>query len=349
MAENGLAPRAPRPAARPGGVEKAAILLMTLGPEAASAVLRHLNEAEIRQVSAALARLRSIPREHAAAVTEEAWRRLSGQDGMLVDGEQFARQVIHTALTGERDADAARELDRVTRAGGEFLAASLEPVGAAALAELLAAEHPQAIALVLANLSPRKAADVLAGLPEALRPDVVQRIARLQSVPDELLVDVGDVLHGLVQGLGVVRQEAGTAGARLAAEILNVAGAAIGDPIFAHLDEHAPEVGETIRQLMLTFEDLIRLDNRALQMVLKEVQREDLMRALKTASPAMREKIFANLSQRAADILKDDMATMGPVRLKEVEKAQAAVVATVRRLESEQRITLGGGGDDVIA
>jgi flagellar motor switch protein FliG len=349
MAETGLAPRTGRPASRPVGVEKAAILLLTLGPEAATAVLRHLSESEVRQVSAALARLRSIPREHAAVVSEEAWRRLSGHEGMLVDGEQFARQVLNGARAGERDAEAARELDRVTRAGGEFLAASLEPVGAGALAELLATEHPQAIALVLANLSARKAADVLGALPEALRPDVVQRIARLQSVPDELLVDVGDVLHGLVQGMGGARQETGTTGARLAAEILNVAGAAIGDPIFAHLDEHAPEVGETIRQLMLTFEDLIRLDNRGMQMVLKEVQREDLMRALKTASPGMRDKIFANLSQRAADILKDDMSTMGPVRLKEVEKAQAAIVATVRRLESEQRITLGGGGDDVIA
>lgn len=341
-------PAASRAPERLSGVEKSAILLLTLGEQAASAVFRHLSDTEVRQVSAAIARLRTIPAEQAAAVHEEAWRRLSGRDGLLVDGEQFARQVILTALTTERGADTTRDLERVTHAGGEFLASSLEPIAPAVLAEVLGNEHPQAIALVLANLSARKAAEVLAALPDTLQADLIERVAKLQSVPDDMLVDVGDVLHEIVRGLGAPRQEAGTAGARAAAEIMNVADSGVGERVFNHLDEHAPELGEMIRQLMLTFEDLIRLDDRAMQVVLKEVQREDLMLALKTASPAMREKIFSNLSQRAAEILKDEIASMGPVRLKDVEKAQVAIVATVRRLESEQRVNLGGKGDDVV-
>jgi flagellar motor switch protein FliG len=331
--------------ARPGGLEKAAILLLTLGPEAAAAVFRHLSEPEVRQVSAAIARLRSIPREHAAAVHEEAWRRLTQREGLLVDGEQFARQMIAAAASGARAPDTAR---RAREAGGEFLASSLEPVAPAALAQVLGNEHPQVIALVLANLRPRKAAQVLAALPEPLQPEVVQRIADLQSVPDDLLAEVSDVLAGQVQGLGRVSQTPAVLGAKLVAEIMNVVDAAVETRILAHLESDAPEVAETIRALMFTFEDLVRLDDRGMQTLLKEVARDELILALKTASPAMREKVFKNLSHRAAEILQEDMSAMGAVRLKDVERAQAGIVALARRLDAEQRITLGVREDDVV-
>src|SRR5438094_29571 len=219
------------------GVEKAAILLTTLGPEAAAGVFRHLSEPEVRQLSAAIARLRSIPREQAAAVHEEAWRRLTEREGLLVDGQQFARQMIAAALTGARE---ERPAGRAGRPGSEFLAASLDPVAPAALAQVLGREHPQVIALVLANLRARTAAEVLAAL------------------------------------------------------------------------------------------------------------RDDLKPALKTASPAMREKIFGNLAQRTGEILQEDMGVMGPVRLKDVEQAQARIVAAARRLDTEQRITLGVRDGDVV-
>jgi len=348
VAEAPIAARRAGTPPRLSGAEKSAILLLTLGEDAASAVFRHLSETEVREVSAAIARLRSIPSEQAVSVHEEARRRLSGREGLLVDGEEFARQVIRGSLAAERARDASRDLERMTRAGGDFLASSLEPVAPAVLAEVLANEHPQAIAVVLANLSARKAANVLAGLPHGRQADVVERVARLQTVPEDVLVELGDVLHEVVGGVGGGLPDAGTAGARVAAEIMNVADAGVGERVFTHLDAHAPELGERIRRLMLTFEDLVRLDSRGMQLVLKEVQREDLMLALRTASPAMREKVFANLSQRAAEILNDDIASMGPVPLKEVENAQLVIVATVRRLESEQRLTLAGSGDDVV-
>src|SRR5438094_153803 len=327
------------------GVEKAAILLTTLGPEAAAAVFRHLSEPEARQVSAAIARLRSIPRAQAAAVHEEASRRVTEREGLLIDGEQFARQMITAALTGARE---ERPAGRAGQAGGEFLAASLDPVAPAALAQVLGREHPQVIALVLANLRARKAAEVLAALPEDLQPEIAERIVDLQSVPEDLLADVGDVLAGQVQGLGRVAPRAGFLGAKLIADILNVTDEAVEARIFAHLEAHAPEVAEAVRGLMLTFEDLLRLDDRGMQVLLKEIVRDDLMLALKTASPAMREKIFGNLAQRTAEILQEDMGVMGPVRLKDVERAQARIVTAARRLDAEQRITLGAHEGDVV-
>jgi len=345
MAEKGLVARAPRPPLAPNSVEKAAILLLTLGSEAAAAVFRHLSQDEVRQVSAAIARLRTISREQAAAVHEEAWRRLTDRDGYLVDGERFAREMMGSLAGG---AGPARETGRGTQAPGEFLASTLDGFAPAVVAQLLASEHPQVIAVVLANLQARQAAGVLGALPEAIQPDIVQRIADLQNVSEDLLIEVGDVLQGQVQGLTRATKDQQVAGARLVAEIMNAVDKSVEERIFAQLDESVPEVAETIRQLMLTFEDLIQLDDRGMQTVLKEVAREDLMLALKTASPAMRDKVFGNISARAREILQEDMSTMGPVRLKDVEKAQVNVVAVVRRLESEQKITLGSGGDDVV-
>ncbi|HLY37754.1 MAG TPA: flagellar motor switch protein FliG [Candidatus Binatia bacterium] len=346
-----MAEPAPPPARNPprlSGAQKSAILLLTLGEEAASAVLRHLTESEVRQVSGAIARVSAIPSEQASVVHEEAWRRLSGRDALPVDGERFARRVIRGAVASHGERDAHRDLQRLTQAGGEFLASSLESVPAPTLADVLADEHPQAIAVVLANLPARKAGEVLASLPDAVATDIVERIARLQTVPEDVLVAVGDVLHETVRGLGGAWRETGTAGARVAAAIMNVADPDVGERVFRRLDEHDPELAETIRESMMTFEDLVGLDDRDMQAVLKEVQRDDLMRALKTASPGMREKVFANLSQRTAEILADDMASMGPVRRDDVKVAEAAIVGLVRRLAAERWVTLRQAGDDAV-
>jgi flagellar motor switch protein FliG len=330
MLETSVASGPPRPAPTPAGVDKAAILLLTLGSEAASTVFRHLTEAEVRQVSAAIARVRSIPHEIAVSVHEEARRRLAGHDGVLVDGERFARQLVGTAPAGPTGETDERET----------LASRLEAVSAAALADLVAGEHPQTIAVVVANLPARKAGDVLALIPEAVQADVVHRIADLQPVPAGVLADLAEVLGGQIEMLRAREPRAG--GAHIAAQILNAAPMPVGERVFAHLAALAPELGETIRGLMFGFEDLVRLDNRGLQIVLQEVPRGELMVALKTASARVREKVLASVSPRVAEMLKDDLTTMGPVGPGDVEQAQASVVAVVRRLEAERRITLGG-------
>jgi flagellar motor switch protein FliG len=207
------------------------------------------------------------------------------------------------------------------------------------------------VAFVLSNLQAKQAADVLAKLPEDLGPDILHRISELKDVSPELLDEVGAVLTREVAGLGSAGGEprAGAGGAKRAADIMNLADKTIEQRVFTYLDETAPEVAETIRNLMLTFEDMARLEKRDMQTLLKEVAREDLMLALKTASPALRDKIFANLSKRAAEIMQDDLSQMGPVKLKDVEKAQQNIVAVARRLGEENKITLGvGGGGDVV-
>jgi flagellar motor switch protein FliG len=330
MLATSVASRAPRPPVTLAGADKAAILLLTLGAEASAAVLRHLTEAEVGQVAAAIARVRSIPNEAAAFVQEEAWRRLAGQDGVPIDGERFARELVATV-----HAD-----DPVAHEGGALLASRLEAVPPAALAELVGGEHPQTIALVVANLPASKAGDVLARIPEALQADVVHRIADLQHVPAGVLEDLAEVLGGRLEAFRA--REPDAAGARIAARLLNAAPPPVGERVFAHLAERAAELGETIRDLMFGFEDLVRLDDRGVQVVLQEVPRGDLIVALKTASADVREKIFGNVSPRVAEVLKDDLTTIGPVGPRDVEQAQANVVTAVRRLQAEGKIALRG-------
>ncbi len=338
------------PASPEAGLDKAAILLLTLGAEVATGIFKHLTEAEVRQLSHAMARVRTIPRRTAAAVHEEAWRWLSSREGYLVDGEDFVRRLISTVASSRvgHEQQAMRELARRNEPSSS-IAARLEGVAPDAIAKVLADEHPQVASLVIANLDTRQAADVLVGLPEALQTDVVQRIAELRAVPAEVLNDVGNAIVGQVERLGATAHASvPTGGAKLAADIMNLVGHFVEERILATLDDRSPATADVIRGLMLTFEDLHRLDNRGMQTVLKDVGRDDLLLALKTASPVMQERILGNLSLRAREIMEEDLATLGPVRLKDVERAQAAIVLAARRLAEEQRIQLGLSSDDAV-
>jgi flagellar motor switch protein FliG len=228
------------------------------------------------------------------------------------------------------------------------IASRLSGVPAEVLAKVLADEHPQVAALVVAHLATRQAAEVLVQLAEPVQVDLVYRIAELKAVPEDVLEDVGSAIAGQVERLGVMQTGVQTGGAKFAADVMNLVGSFAEQRIFAGLDERSTAVADTIRSLMLTFEDLQRLDNRGMQTLLKEVGRDELLLALKTASPAMREKILTNLSARARDIMQEDLATLGPVRLKDVERAQAVIVFAARRLAEEQKIHLGLALDDAL-
>ncbi len=190
---------------------------------------------------------------------------------------------------------------------------------------------------------------MLVRLPEELQTDVVHRIAELRAVPDDVLADVGNAIVGQVERLGASAQSgAPTGGAKLAADILNLVGHYAEERILATIEERSPQTADTIRSLMLTFDDLQRLDNRGMQTLLKEVGRDDLLLAMKTASPVMQERILGNLSLRAREIMQEDLVTLGPVRLRDVERAQAAIVLAARRLAEEQKIQLGLFIDDAL-
>lgn len=327
------------------GVKKAAILLTTLGSDVAAAVLRQLDEIEVRQISQVIARLRAIPKEDAARVHEEFFGYLSNRDGVFVDGERLARGLI--AQVGHEHApdEESRMVDPATQRAAFVTAVQrLPPL---ALARRIREEHPQFIAFTLANLSPRDAAETLLALPEELHADVLARITDLGAVSPALFSEVSDVLQTEARNT-LQTMDSVIGGAKVAAELMNSVPREHEERIFEALENANPGLGEKIRDLMFTFEDLVKLGNREIQALLKEVQREDLMLALKTASEELRAKIFSNVSHRAAEIIKEDMSVMGPVRLKDVERAQATVVAELRRLEAEGRVTLGRGAGDVV-
>lgn len=327
------------------GVEKAAILLTTLGTGVAAAVLRQLDEIEVRQVSQAIARLRAIPKAKAARVHEEFYGYLNNRDGVYVDGERLARGLVAQIGHAPEPDDDARMVDPAAQRAA-FMAA-VERLPPVVLARRIREEHPQFIAFALANLSPRDAAETLLALPEELHADVLARVTDLGAVSPVLFGEVSDVLQ--TEARHTLQTMGSTiGGAKVAAELMNSVPKEHEERIFEALEEVNPGLGEKIRDLMFTFEDLVKLDNREVQTLLREVQREDLMLALKTATAELREKIFSNVSNRAADIIKEDMAVMGPVKLKEVERAQANIVAELRRLETEGRVTLGRGGGDVV-
>ena len=337
------------------GVDKAAVLLLALGPAVASEVFRHLGEGEVRQVTKALARIRAVPADQLRAVEQDYRKRVGGSGGLHVDGLLFARALVNQTHT-EGDAAGAvnreqilAELEQLPSGEAAGLARALEGVPPEGLAHLLADEHPQIATLILAHLGPAQAMLVLRGLPESLQIDLVERLARLDAaIPPSLVAEVGAILRDQVKGLA---RETGKAagGPKVVAEMMKHADKTTEGRIFEDLEQRNPELAATVRGMLFTFEDCLQFDNRSMQTLLKDVAREDLLLALKTASPALSEKIFANVSSRAAEILREDMSSSGPARLRDVEAAQQRIVASVRDLETDGKLVVaGGGGGDVL-
>jgi flagellar motor switch protein FliG len=336
------------------GLSKAAMLLVSLGPEVASDVLRHLDETEVRQLSQALARVSAVPSEALQEVTTELRSLLQEGSGIAVDGREFARTVVQRALADPKSAAASRkdeilaEIEHLADGDPAALTRALQGVPADGLALLLQGEHPQIAALILAHVSAGQAGAVLAHLPEELQGDVIERLAKLEAVPPALVAEVGAIVREQVKGL-LRAPGSALGGPKAVADLMNHADKTLEARIFEEIEKRDPELVTTIRNLMFTFEDCLRLDNRSMQTLLKEVTREDLLLALKTASPTLTDKVFANVSSRAAEILKEDMASSGPVRLRDVEAAQGRVIAMLRELESEGKLVVAGSGkDDVL-
>ncbi|MBP1690622.1 MAG: flagellar motor switch protein FliG [Deltaproteobacteria bacterium] len=339
------------------GVDKAAVLLLSLGPVVATEVFRHLDEGEVRQVTKALARIRSVPAEQLRAVEQDYRKRVGGTGGLRVDGLLFARELVNqTLVEGDKSGGASRdeilaELDQLPSGEAAGLARALEGVPPDGLARLLESEHPQIATLILAHLGPAQAMLVLRGLAESVQIDLVERLARLDSaIPPSLVAEVGVILRDQVKGLA---RETGKAagGPKVVADMMKHADKTTEGRIFEDLEQRDPELAGSIRAMLFTFEDCLQFDNRSMQTLLKEVAREDLLLALKTASPALSEKIFANVSSRAAEILREDLSSSGPARLKDVEAAQQRIVAAVRDLEADGKLVVagsGGGGDVLV-
>lgn len=319
--------------------EKAALTLMSLGKEVASNVLQFLSEQEVKRISRAFMAVHEVDRETQFSISKEFKNMLKAGDMVLVDGREFAKDVIAGAF-GETAGEGM--LEYITGSRKEPISAIISDVPEKILNAFVLAEHPQTVAFLMTKMNPDQAAQVLQHMPEETQTDILLRISNLNNVKADVIDEVREVLRTQLRGSGMNDEEVG--GPKSAADILNFVDRTNEERILTEIEEMFPDMAEQIRNLMFTFEDVKKIDDKGIQTVLKEVPRDQLVMALKTASEDLKDLIFRNVSQRAAQMIKEDLDNMGPVKVKDVEKAQQGIVDIVRRLEAEGKITIGGAG-----
>jgi flagellar motor switch protein FliG len=321
--------------------EKAALTLLTLGKELASEVLQHLSEQEVKRLSRAFMAVSEVDRETQFSIAREFRTLMKASDTLLVDGREFAKDVISGAF-GDKAGEGL--LEYITGARKEPISAIISDVPDKILKGFVQAEHPQTVAFLLTKMNPDQAAKVLQKMGEESQTDILIRIANLNHVKNDVIDEVREVLRSQLKGSGAEEEEIG--GPKSAADILNFIDRANEERIITEIQEMYPDMADQIRNLMFTFEDCKKIDDKGIQAVLKEVPRDQLVLALKTASNELKDLLFRNVSQRAAEMIRDDLSALGPVKLKDVEKAQQGIVDVVRRLEAEGKIVVGGGGSE---
>jgi flagellar motor switch protein FliG len=325
------------------GIDKAAILINYLGPEAIRKLLKHLDDGDIRKLLGLLNKYRIVPVDVTKRVLEEYYEMISEADDYIFSNNVTEKDTIIDAVGEERARGILGHLN--VAAPGARTLESLELVDAKSLANFLLNEHPQTVAVILAHLEPEKKSEVLKRLPEALQAEAVLRMANLEYIAPELITEVDLVLKQELSTMGTVEQAA-LGGVQPVAEMLNVMDKNTETAIMSRLEEKDPILAEEIRKLMFVFEDIVKIDSKGIQTLLKEIPNDKLLLALKTATEEIREKVFGNISQRAAKMLKEDLDSMPPTRLADVEKAQQEIVNTARRLENEGKILIARGGSE---
>jgi flagellar motor switch protein FliG len=326
------------------GRQKAAIFLMALGPEDSASVLRELDEPEIERLTLEVLNMKSVPREVHKAVIEEGYELSLGSRLLNTGGVGYAREMLAEALGENR----AREIvERLVSSMRSMPFDFLKGTDPAQLANLIQAEQPQAIALILAHLPPTTASKVLTALPPELQPEVAMRIATMgQTLPD-VIKGVEAVVQQRLSRV-VTSDTTTVGGVDYLAKILTSVDRSAERGIVSFMEEHDPELADSVHKLLFKFEDLVRLDDASLQRVLREIDNRDLGLALRNANNELKERIFKNMSSRAAELLKDEMAVGGGVRLKQVDEAQQRIVNVARRLDEAGEILIARGDDDVV-
>lgn len=325
------------------GFEKAAILVNYLGSEAAKSLFKHADDGDIRKLIGAMQKFRIVPVEVTKKVLEEYYEMVSESQDYIFSDKVSSKDTIVDAVGEERARGILGHLNVNSPASRNL--ESLELVDAKSLSNFLINEHPQTIAVILAHLEPEKKGEVLKRLPDALQAEVVLRLANLDHVAPELIAEVDKVLKHELANIGTVEQAA-LGGVQPVAEMLNVMDKNTETGIMSRIEEKDPILAEEIRKLMFVFEDIIKIDDRGIQTLLKEIPNDKLLLALKTANEEIKVKIFRNISQRAATLLKEDLDSMGPSRLSDVETAQVEIVNVARRLEQEGKILIARGGSE---
>jgi len=326
------------------GPQKTAILILALGDAFASEVFKKFERTEITAVSKAMAKLDTVNKEQAEEVLREFNQAMTIGKEMLYGGPEQVRKMISSNL----DSDTARYiLDELDFDSGPVPFKELGNVSPKILAQILRNEHPQTLALILGHLPPDSAGNLLQNMAPGVRAEVLIRLAKLEAVAEEMLVEVDRVLQSQLIAIGG-KEGRKVGGVNSVAEILNAIDRATEEEIMADIEEESAQLAEEIKQLMFVFEDIMKIDDRGIREVLKEISNEDLTMSLKTAPEELREKFFKNLSERAGNMIREDLEIMGPVKLSEVESAQQNIVKQVRRLEAEGRIVIAGSGGEVL-
>ncbi len=327
-------------ASKMSGTDRAAVLLLTLGEESAAQVLKHMGPKEVQKVGAAMANMTNVPRGQVVGVLESFTETVQEQTALGVGAEDYIRTVMTDAL-GE---DKAKGLmDRILLGSSTKGLEALKWMDARAVAELIRLEHPQIQAIVLSYLDNDHAAEVIKFFPERTRHDVLLRIATLDGIQPSALQELDEILEGQFSGNQNV-QSSSVGGIKSAADILNFVDSSIEGEIMEAIKDADAELGQQIQDLMFVFDNLIDVDDRGIQALLREVSSDTLILALKGADETMKEKVFSNMSKRAAEMMRDDLENKGPVRLSEVEGAQKEILAIARRMSESGEIALGGKG-----
>jgi flagellar motor switch protein FliG len=324
------------------GVQKSAILLLTLGENEAAEVLKYLEPREVQKISTAMVALKNLTREQIADVFTEFHSIAAEKTTYGMDSNDYIRRMLTQALGDDK---AMGLLDRIMQGDDTSGIESLKWMDPAQVAELIGGEHPQIIATILVHLEAELASAILGFFTERIRNDTLLRIATLDSVQPTALRELNDVLTNLLTGEGIGKKHI-KGGVRTAAEILNFMGSVQEGAVIETVRSYDADLAQQIIDEMFVFDDLVEVDDRGIQLILREVQSESLIVALKGASEELREKVFKNMSSRAAEMLREDLESKGPVRISEVEAEQKEILKVVRRLSDEGQIALGGKGDE---
>lgn len=335
---------APQTAKELSNTLKAAVVLMSLGKDLASQVMKFLTESEVKKLSRAFMSVHEVERDIQREIAAEFQNMLRASETVVVDGREFAKDVIGSAF-GSDTGDSL--LEYITGSRKEPLSTLINDIPQNIVDNFIQSEHPQTIAFLMTKMGAEKAAELLSKMPEEMQTDVLVRISQLDHVKGEVVDEVREVLRTQLRGVSMGEDEE-LGGPKATADILNFVDRNNEERILTEIEEIYPELADEVRNLMFTFEDIIKIDDRSVQTILKEVPRDQLVLALKTASEDLRDLLFRNISQRAAEMLQDDLETLGPTPLKDVEKAQQSVVDIVRRLEAEGKITVASGAEDVL-
>ena len=325
------------------GKQKAAIVLLVLGEDITSEVFKYLTDDEVQEISKEISLLGPVPAQVTDQVMEDFYNLTMAKEYLTIGGIEYAKRVLIKSLGPE---EARKIIDRLVKMLEKTTGfSSLEKVNPQQLSKFIQNEHPQTIALILAHLSASQAAELIASLPEDMRSEIIIRMANLEEISPEIVKKISGVLDQKLEALGSYSLEE-YGGVKAVAELFNRMDRRASRSVLEQIESRDPELTASIRDLMFVFEDILLIDDQGIMEILKRADKKSLSIGLKGANEELQAKFFRNMSQRAAEMMKEEMEYLGPIRVKDVEKAQHEVVEIVRGLEEEGVITIGGAGGD---